>query len=274
MQVIAHRKHAINVTFAERWLSGFGGGLLLAAGLGKRSASGLGLALIGADLVRRGLTGHSYFYETIGIRTAPRGQGESTSVPYELGIRVDRGITISRPRAEVFRFFRDFQNLPGTMEHVQSVTAADGNRFHWRVRALAGRTVEWDAVIHNEIENELIAWRTLEGADVDHAGSVRFQDAPGGRGTELRVELQYNPPAGVLGAALSRLWGEEPTQQIEADLHRLKQALEAGEVLTTEGQPHGGAQDQGRENRPPNEWEVQAASEASFPASDAPSYTR
>ena len=106
------------------------------------------------------------------------------------------------------------------------------------------RPVEWYAEIINEVPSELIGWKSLPGSDVDCAGSVRFTDAPGGRGTEVRVELQYNPPAGMVGAYLARLFGREPEQEIEADLGRLKQYLEGGEVATTAGQPQGGSKAQ------------------------------
>jgi uncharacterized membrane protein len=239
--------------------------------------------LLGVALVGRGVTGHSLFYEILGFRTAPLGQGAATtSVPYELGLRVDRSLTINLPRPEVFRFFRNLSNLSQFLSHVQSVTETGEGRSHWVVRGPAGRSFEWDAVLHNERENELIAWRTLTGADVDHAGSVLFRDAPWGRGTEVRIELQYNPPAGAAGALISKFWGEEPTQQIDDDLLRLKQILEIGEVLTTEGQPRGlaagGAAQSwlARRLKRPSAREaiVETASEASFPASDAPSYTR
>ena len=264
MQIISHRKHAVNITEAERVVSAVAGGILAWAGLRKKSLAGMGLALAGGELLRRGVTGHCYAFEALGVRTAPKGQGaETTSVPYELGIRADSSISIAVPRAVVYRFFRRLDNLPRFMAHVQAVRDIGANRSHWVVKAPAGRTVEWDAVIHNEIENEMIAWRTLPGADVDHAGSVWFKDILAGCGTEIRVELQYNPPGGWIGAALARLWGEEPSQQIHADLQRLKQILETGTVPGTNVRGHGHA-----------DWEVDNASEESFPASDAPSYTR
>jgi uncharacterized membrane protein len=209
----------------------------------------------------------------MGVRTAPKGQGEeTTSVPYELGIRVDKAVTINKPRAEVYRFWRDLSNLARFMKHVESVQQYDGDRSHWVVRAPAGRTVEWDAIVHNEIENELIAWRSLPGSRVDNAGSVIFRDAPGGRGTEVKVELQYNPPAGALGAVFATLWGEEPGQQIQDDLHRLKQLLETGEIPTTEGQSSGrGIKASGTTTKQVDR-SVHVASEESFPASDAPAY--
>jgi uncharacterized membrane protein len=274
METMTHPKHAVNMTEAERVASAIGGGILAVVGLTKKSPGGIAMALLGGDLLRRAITGHCYLYGALGIRTAPKGQGAATtSVPYELGIRVDRSITIARPRAEVYAFWRDLSNLSKFMTHIESVKQTEGNQSHWVVKGPAGRTVEWDAVIHNEIENEMVAWRTLPGADVDHAGSVWFKDAPAGRGVEVSVELQYNPPAGLVGAAFAKLWGEEPTQQIESDLYRLKQLLEAGEIVITEGQPAGGESKHTHQARSHNEWEVQSASEASFPASDAPSYT-
>src|SRR5215813_3141494 len=134
MQIITHRKHAVNITQAERIASAIGGGILAAAGLQKRSAAGVALAMIGGDLLRRGITGHSFAYEMMGVRTAPLGQGaETTAVPYELGIRVDKSITIARPRSEVYAFWRNLANLPRFMKHVQSVTARGDNQSHWVV---------------------------------------------------------------------------------------------------------------------------------------------
>ncbi len=270
MQIIRHQKHAVNITDTERIVSGVAGGILAAVGIARRNPWGIALAVLGGDLIRRGITGHCYAYEAMGIRTAPKGQGAgTTSVPYELGVRIDRSVTIAKPREEVFRFWRDLSNLPRFMKHVESVRQVDGNRSHWVVQAPAGRTVEWDAVIHNEIDNEMIAWRSLPGADVDNAGSVWFRDAPGGRGTEVHVELQYNPPAGILGAAAASLFGQEPGQQIQDDLHRLKQLMEAGEIPTTEGQPSGRDV---KSSKRAEDRSVQEASMESFPASDAPGY--
>jgi uncharacterized membrane protein len=267
VQIITHKRHAVNVADWERGISLAAGGLLVITGLTRgRSAAILG-TLLGTELMRRGFTGHSRLYEFLGVRTAPLGQGAATtSVPYELGLRIDRAITINKPRPEVYRFFRNLGNLPRFMRHVHSVTEIDGTRSHWVVKG-PGRAVQWDAVIHNEQENERLAWRTLPGADVDHAGSVLFRDAPAGRGTEVKVELQFNPPAGAAGALLSALWGKDPDRQIADDLHRLKNILEIGEVLTTEGQPRRLAVSGLKSDK------VEVASEASFPASDAPSYS-
>jgi uncharacterized membrane protein len=268
MQVITHRKHAVNITQAERIVSAIGGGILAAAGLKKRSPAGFALALIGGDLLRRGITGHSFAYEALGVRTAEKGQGaETTSVPYELGVRVDKSITIARSPRDVYEFWHDLTNLSRFMKNVESVTMLDGSRSHWVVKAPAGRKVEWDAIIHNEIEGEMISWRSLPGADVDNAGSVWFKEAPAGRGTEVKVELQYNPPAGALGAVIAQMWGKEPGQQIQEDLHRLKQIMEAGEIPTTEGQPRGRYS-----HEPAGDSDVHQASVESFPASDSPAF--
>jgi uncharacterized membrane protein len=153
--------------------------------------------------------------------------------------RVTKSITINRPPEDVYRFWRDLQNLPLFMYHLESVAVTDEKRSHWVAKAPAGMKVKWDAEIIEDRPNELIAWRSLEGSDVDNSGSVRFERAPGGRGTVLRVEIQYCPPAGATGAAVAKLFGEEPAQQVEEDLRRLKQVIETGEILTTRGQPAG-----------------------------------
>ncbi|MFN7996379.1 MAG: SRPBCC family protein [Bryobacteraceae bacterium] len=272
MEVITHFKRGTNIGKTERFVSAAAGSALAIIGLEKRSPIGIALAAIGGDLIRRGVTGHSLLYEMLGVRTADLGQGgATTSVPYELGIRVDESITVGKPRPEVFQFWRNLQNLPRFMKHLESVRV-EGDRSHWVACAPAGKTVEWDAVIHSEVENERIAWRSLPGADVDNAGSVIFTDAPAHRGTLVRVELQYNPPGGTLGALLAKIWGREPSQQVKEDLRRFKQIMEVGEILTTEGQPSGRAVEETHADRRRKD-QVQSASEESFPASDAPSYT-
>jgi uncharacterized membrane protein len=143
---------------------------------------------------------------------------------------VQKSITVNRSPEELYRFWHDFDNLPRFMTHLDSVEVTGERRSHWKVKALAGMTVEWEAEIIADKPNELIAWRSLEGAAVDHAGSVRFVRAPGDRGTEIRVEMQYIPPGNVMGAKLARLLGQDPSQQVQEDLRRFKQLMEAGEV--------------------------------------------
>ena len=157
-------------------------------------------------------------------------------------IHLTKSILINRPGEEIYRFWRDFKNLPGVMEHVESVEVIGNNRSRWVAKGPAGKRIEWQAEITEDRPNELIAWRSIEGSTVENSGSVRFEPALGNRGTLVRVELNYRPPAGLLGATIAKLLGEEPELQVVEDLRRLKQVMEAGEVITTEGQPAGRAQ--------------------------------
>jgi short-subunit dehydrogenase/uncharacterized membrane protein len=154
-------------------------------------------------------------------------------------VHIETSIAIDKSPAELFAFWRDFTNLPLFMTNLESVTMLDAMRSHWIAKGPAGINVEWDAEIYNEIENELIAWRSLENADVVNAGSVRFQKAPSGRGTFVRVTMNYNPPAGKVGAGLAEVFGAEPAQLIKEDLRRLKQLTETGEIATIAGQTSG-----------------------------------
>ena len=154
-------------------------------------------------------------------------------------VHITRAITINRSPEELFQFWRNFENLPQFMNHLESVEVKTDTRSHWVAKGPARSRVEWDAEIVNEHRNEMIAWQSCEGADLKHAGSVRFTPATGGRGTVVKVELKYDPPGGVLGNTVAKLFGESPEKQIATDLHRLKQFLETGEVARTEGQPAG-----------------------------------
>jgi uncharacterized membrane protein len=165
------------------------------------------------------------------------GSGEAT---IERGRDVTRAVTIDRPRDEVYRFWRDFTNLPRFMEHLESVELMDDRRSHWTAKGPAGSSVAWDAELTGDRPGELIAWRSLEGSDVANTGTVRFLDAPGGRGTEVRVSLTYDPPAGKIGTVIARLFGEEPGLQVSKDLRRFKQVMEVGEVIWSDASVHGG----------------------------------
>lgn len=152
---------------------------------------------------------------------------------------VRKSITINRPAEEVYRFWRDFENLPRFMNHLVSVTNENERRTHWVAKGPAGTEVSWDAELTQDIPNELIAWRSLPGSTVENSGTVEFETATGGRGTIVRIELEYRPPAGKLGATLAKLFGEAPEKQIPVDLQRVKALLETGEIPRTEGQPAG-----------------------------------
>jgi len=154
-------------------------------------------------------------------------------------VRTKKTVTVNRSPEELFRVWHNFEDLPKFMNHLISVSKVGENRWHWVAKGPAGTTVEWDAEIVYEKPNELIAWKSLEGADVDNSGSVRFEAAPGGRGTVVRVELEYEPPAGRLGAGVAKMFGQAPEKQVAVDLYRFKQLLETGEIARTEGQPAG-----------------------------------
>jgi len=157
-------------------------------------------------------------------------------------IHVQRTVTVDRSPEEVYAYWRDFENLPRFMYHLQEVRSTGNDRSHWIARAPAGQQVEWDAEIVDERPGELIVWRALPGSDIQHEGSVHFRPAPADRGTEVEVALQYDAPAGKAGALIATLFGEEPTQQIRDDLRRFKQVMETGEVVLSDGSLEGAGQ--------------------------------
>jgi uncharacterized membrane protein len=156
-------------------------------------------------------------------------------------VHVETSIAIDRSPAELYLFWREFKNLPLFMRNLDSVSDLGSGRTHWVAKGPDGSFIEWDAEIYNEKANELIAWRSLEDSEIVNAGSVRFQPAPQGHGTYVRIALNYNPPAGKLGATIAHLLGADPAQLIKEDLRRLKQMMEAGEIATIDGQSSGRA---------------------------------
>jgi uncharacterized membrane protein len=227
----------INVGETERLLSAISGGALAITGLARASLPGLGVALVGGGLIYRGLSGHCPVYQSLHLTSAKR-RAAATSVPAAHGVIVEKTFTIQRSPEDLYNFWRNFENLPRIMSHLKSVSR-DRDITHWVARAPFGMSVEWDAEIISERPNELIGWRSVDGGDVDNAGSVHFTPAPGNRGTEVRIVLKYDPPAGKLGALVAGLFGEEPEQQITEDLRHFKQIMEAGEIPTVEGQSSG-----------------------------------
>jgi uncharacterized membrane protein len=150
------------------------------------------------------------------------------------GIHAKASCIVNRPPNEVYTFWRNFTNLPRFMKHLDSVEDLGDARSRWKATGPAGTEVEWEATIIADVPGEVITWRSLENSDVDNAGAVRFEAAPGGRGTIVKVNIQYNPPAGVIGATVAKLFGEEPEQQLDDDLRRFKQVLEVGEVVVSD----------------------------------------
>ena len=220
----------VNVGEAERWVSVVAGTALAAYGLTRRSVGGLVLAAFGGATVWRGVSGHCDFYHLFGITTARgRDDDRNVSVPYGKGFRVETSVTINASPEDLYRFWRNFENLPRFMSHLQSVKVIDDKRSHWVAKGPAGSDAEWDAEIINEIPNELIGWRSVDGSRINNAGSVHFTRTVGDRGTQVKVILRYDPPGGKLGALISKLFGEDPAHQVEEDLRGLKMIIEAGE---------------------------------------------
>jgi uncharacterized membrane protein len=220
----------VNVGKTERVVSIVAAAAVAFLGLRKKRLRPLLLPLAGS-LVSRAVTGRSAVNRALGRNSARPGRvSPVASVPRGQGSKVEKSVIVNRPAAEVYHFWRNFENLPRFMNHLEAVTVLDETRSHWVAKAPAGTKVEWDAVIHNEIEDELIAWRSLSGADVRNAGSVHFTPVADGRRTEVRVVLSYDPPAGKVGAAVAKLLGEDPSKQVEEDLRRFKQVMEAADI--------------------------------------------
>lgn len=154
---------------------------------------------------------------------------------------IRRSVSIRKSPEELYRFWRNFENLPGFMYHLKSVKVTDGTRSHWVAKGPAKTKVEWDAEIVDDEPNHLIAWQSVPGSDVEHWGTIRFEPYPATKETVVTVDLGYNPPAGMVGVVVAKLFGESPEQQIKDDLRRFKQLMETGEIATTEGQPAGRA---------------------------------
>ena len=219
----------INLAPAERQISMIGGGLLTLYGLTRLSFKGLAMAAAGGTLFYRGLTGRCPAYSALGIDTAH---------PEE--VLITEAITIERSQEELYSFWRDLENLPQFMQHLESVHNLDGSRSHWTARVPGGMgNLSWDAEVTDTRAFERISWRSLPGAPISNTGSVVFREAPGGRGTEVQVSIEYSPPAGTIGAAAARLLNPAFSRMIREDVRRFKSLMEAGEVPTVEGQPSG-----------------------------------
>jgi uncharacterized membrane protein len=231
-----------NIGNKERCASGIVGGtlLLLSAFRMKSSALKILAGITGAGLLYRGIRGNSALYDALGISKTTRQLPPNAVVEHKQGKKIETAVTINKSPEELFAFWRDFTNLPKIMKHVESVELKDEHVSHWRLKLPAGKFIDWDAEIYNEIPNELIAWRTLQGSEVNHAGSVSFKPAKNRFGTEVRVEVNYALGTGKLGSVLTKMLSEVPEFQLQEDLRRFKQLMETGEVPTTEGQPEGG----------------------------------
>ena len=221
-----------NVGTNERWVSSVLGGALTAFGVRRGSWLGGLIAAAGGGLIWRGVSGYCAVNNALGRNTATKSR-------FADAIKVEQTVTVNTDAMTLYQFWRQFQNLPQFMEHLEAVTQTSDRGSHWVAKAPAGTTVAWDAEIVEDRPGELISWHSLPGADVDNLGSVVFRPAAGGRGTEVHVTLRYTPPAGKLGMIVAKLFGEEPNQQVREDLRRFKNIIETGETPTNEGQTHG-----------------------------------
>jgi len=230
----------VNVGDAERWASTIGGTLLVAQGLRRGTFGGLALAILGGALVHRGVTGHCNAYKALDIDTSDKHRSDADEHVHK-GRLIKHSVTINRPAAELYAFWRDEANVPKFMLNIVSVHKQGGNRSHWVSSGPLGKTFAWDSEVFNDQPGRLFAWKSLPGGDVDLAGSVRFEEAPGDRGTVVTLELNYEPPAGLLGVTVAKILGQDPDKLANEDLRRFKQLMETGEIATTAGQPSGRA---------------------------------
>ncbi len=207
-----------NVGESERIISAVAGGALTLLGLRARSIPGLLMAAAGGALVYRGVSGQCNVYRALGVNTAGPAEPAQPQEYFKRGIHLEECFSVNRTPWDLYSFWRNFENLPKFMEHLESVKVIDDKRSHWVAKGPVGTVVEWDAEIINDEPNALIAWRSLANADVDNAGSVRFAPGTEGRGTEVKVVMDYIPPAGRVGSWLAYMLGEEPTIQVREDL--------------------------------------------------------
>ena len=210
----------------ENWLALGAGALLFLAGASRRSATGACVAASSVPLLYRGVTGHwppglDGYLDRSNTRTALGGRR---------GVHVRESVRVERSVPDVYRFWRRLENFPNFMSHIDEVTETSARHSHWVASGPAGLLVEWNAEIINEIENQLLAWRSLPDSDIVTAGAVNFDAVRAGRSTQVTVNLQYAPPAGKAGAFLASLFGREPSQTVREDLRHFKQLLEAGEI--------------------------------------------
>ena len=234
--------NAKNVGGIERTVSVAAGSILALSGLSRRSVQGALIALVGGAMLHRGITGHCYAYQAADISTADEEDADSIENIYQRGVTIETAMLINRPAEELYRFWRDFTNLPRIMSHLESVTMhGDGRRSHWVAKApmVVGGRVEWDAELTAEEPNRRIAWQSTGGNTIDTAGEVRFEKAPGDRGTEVHVRMVYVPPAGRLGHLVTSLLGKNPKRLVREDLRNFQRIMEVGEIPTIIGQPHG-----------------------------------
>jgi uncharacterized membrane protein len=226
---LQHGTKGINVSTGERLVSLAAGLALVGYGLRRRTVPAILLALVGSSFIRRGLTGHSRVHSLLGI----------TEVDGESGVAFELSTTILKPREELYRVWRDFEHHPRFIPDLLSVRNLEAGRSHWVFQGPAGVLLEWDSRVTEDRPGERISWHTLPGSRLPHSGTVRFEDAPGGRGTVVHLSMRYHVPGGRAAVMVAKLLGEEPKQHLARGLRQFKQFQETGEVATVASQPHG-----------------------------------
>jgi len=226
-----------NLHEADRLLSLAVGSYLTVTGLTGRRVSLLS-SVVGGYLLYRAFGGHCPVMQALGLDFASH-EGPATVIEAGGGIRVEHAVTINRSRDELYRYWRNFENLPRIMSHLKEVKESGGQRSHWVAKGPLGMDVAWDAEIITDRPNEAISWRSAEGSTIATAGSVHFRESAAPNWTELRVNLKVDPPAGKLGTMVAGLFGQNPDQQIREDLARFKQFMETGATSGAAKQPNG-----------------------------------
>ncbi|MFZ0243289.1 MAG: YgaP-like transmembrane domain [Desulfobacterales bacterium] len=222
----------VNVGDTERILSALGGTAIAIYGLTRGSMGGIVTTALGAMLLHRGTTGYCPLYALSEIDTTDSEEGKV--------IDIVEVLTIGRSREDVYASWRDLEKLPRFMHHIESVRQTGDGHSQWTARLPKGMgTIAWEAETTEDRVNEKIAWRSLGDADVRNSGEVLFREAPGNRGTEVKVRIEYRPPAGKLGRIAAGFANPAFSGMIREDIRRFKSLMETGEIPTTEGQPTG-----------------------------------
>ncbi|MDQ6663836.1 MAG: SRPBCC family protein [Acidobacteriota bacterium] len=212
----------VNVSDPERWVSAAGGSALFIYGLRRRDPAGFLLAGLGAALFYRGASGHCQVREAIG-----HGAKQLRHDPGQTFLSIHKAVTIDKQPHEAFDYWRNLANLPRFMDHLHSVTVNDDKHSHWIAKAPLGKTIAWDTEIIRETRGRFIEWRSVSGGEMESSGSVRFSKRQNGRGTKVHYSFRYEPPANSVGLIVSKLFGTNPAKQVQQELHKFKQVIEA-----------------------------------------------
>jgi uncharacterized membrane protein len=238
----AMERSRINVGETERMITGAAGAALALFGVSRQSLPGVALALVGGGLIYRAAPGHCDAYQALGINTAQPREADGSAPPeayFDRGIHIVQAFSINKSPDELYQYWRKLDNLPSVLSYLESVTVLDEKRSHWVARGPLDMKWEWDAEIINDEPNRLIAWHSVGNADVDNAGSVTFTPGPEGRGTEVKVVIDYLPTGGRFGQIIAKFLGRDPSAEVREGLRDFKRVMETGERPTIEGQSHG-----------------------------------